>query len=392
MTRLASYLFVEPLDVLVLRGNKLFGDPGSFGESLVPPWPSVAAGAIRSALLARKNIVEGYAKGAVEDPELGRPQKPGPFRILDFCLARWRDNGGVELLRPVPADVVVRQTGTGAFEALRMRPIRLAETIQSSAVTSHHAVLAERERAKPVGGLWLTAEGWKAYLRGQEVGSKAHLVKSADLWSLDARVGVGLDPVRRSAAEGQLFTVQAVALRKRYHVKGDPCDVGFLVQLEGAQLPEQMTLRFGGDGRVAIATVVPPPDTTDFLDEVVSRRRCRVVLVSPGLFTHGWLPNGARPDERREDGAIPFFLHGVSGWIVCAALPRYEVVSGWDLAQWQPKPAHRAVPAGAVYWLDELDASTQALHKLAAEGLWSDPPENALRRAEGFNRIAIAKY
>ncbi len=31
--------FIEPLDVLFLRGNKLFGDPGSHGESLIPPWP-----------------------------------------------------------------------------------------------------------------------------------------------------------------------------------------------------------------------------------------------------------------------------------------------------------------------------------------------------------------
>ena len=36
--------FIEPLDVLFLRGNKLFGDPGSHGESLVPPWPSLTTG------------------------------------------------------------------------------------------------------------------------------------------------------------------------------------------------------------------------------------------------------------------------------------------------------------------------------------------------------------
>ena len=40
-----SFHFIEPLDVLYLRGNKLFGDPGSYGESMIPPWPSVAAGA-----------------------------------------------------------------------------------------------------------------------------------------------------------------------------------------------------------------------------------------------------------------------------------------------------------------------------------------------------------
>ena len=56
--------FIKPLDVLFLRGNKLFGDPGSYGESLVPPWPSVLAGALRSGLIAERgyDAVE-FAKG-----------------------------------------------------------------------------------------------------------------------------------------------------------------------------------------------------------------------------------------------------------------------------------------------------------------------------------------
>ncbi len=40
---MSTSVFIEPLDVLLLRGNKLFGDPGSHGEALIPPWPSVAA-------------------------------------------------------------------------------------------------------------------------------------------------------------------------------------------------------------------------------------------------------------------------------------------------------------------------------------------------------------
>ena len=44
----SASLFIEPLDVLILRGNKLFADAGSHGEALMPPWPSVAAGALRS--------------------------------------------------------------------------------------------------------------------------------------------------------------------------------------------------------------------------------------------------------------------------------------------------------------------------------------------------------
>ena len=48
--------FLEPLDVLFLRGNQLFGEAGSYGEALMPPWPSVAAGAIRSRILADSGI------------------------------------------------------------------------------------------------------------------------------------------------------------------------------------------------------------------------------------------------------------------------------------------------------------------------------------------------
>ncbi|MFN3496104.1 MAG: type III-B CRISPR module-associated Cmr3 family protein [Hydrogenophaga sp.] len=86
-------------------------------------------------------------------------------------------------------------------------------------------------------------------------------------------------------------------------------------------------------------------------------------------------------------------LAGVAGWIVAAAVPRFEVVSGWDLAKRQPKPAQRAAPAGSVWWL-ELDEGVTAdgLRQLAAQGLWSEPCEEASRRAEGFNRFTFAAY
>ncbi|MDW8469618.1 MAG: type III-B CRISPR module-associated Cmr3 family protein [Burkholderiales bacterium] len=66
-------------------------------------------------------------------------------------------------------------------------------------------------------------------------------------------------------------------------------------------------------------------------------------------------------------------LGGVRGRIVCAAVPRAQVVSGFDLVGWKPKPAQRAVPAGSVYWL-ELDEGVAAedLRKLAERGLWTE--------------------
>lgn len=378
-------LFLEPLDVLFLRGNKLFGDPGSHGESLVPPWPSVAAGALRSRMLIDAGIdPAAFARGESGHAELGTPESPGAFTVTAFHLARRQADGRVEALFQPPADLVIGEDGEDQATVRALSPQSLPQDmgLQSSAPLPLLPVLAETQRSKPTSGYWLTEAGWKRYLRG-EVPSPAELVKSGDLWSSDHRVGVGLEAATCRAAEGRLFSVQAVAMRD---------GVGFLAAVEGATPPQEGILRLGGDGRAAaihpVGKALPEPD----YEAVAEARRCRLVLTTPGIFAAGWLPNGAKPDERRDDGAVRFELSGVSGWIVAAAVPRFEVVSGWDLAKWQPKPARRAAPAGSVWWLEGLRATPEALRKLVAQGLWSEPCEDVTRRAEGFNRFTFAAY
>jgi len=122
MTTAIHHRFIEPLDVLFLRGNKLFGDPGSFGECLVPPWPSVAAGAIRSAMLAAEGIDLGaFAQGRVHHPTLGTPAAPGTFAITGFTLARRQADGLVETLHALPADLVAEGEVETGGRSLRPR-------------------------------------------------------------------------------------------------------------------------------------------------------------------------------------------------------------------------------------------------------------------------------
>lgn len=52
---MTDYRFIEPLDVLYLRGNTLFGDAGGHGAALMPPWPSLAAGALRAQCLVARH-------------------------------------------------------------------------------------------------------------------------------------------------------------------------------------------------------------------------------------------------------------------------------------------------------------------------------------------------
>lgn len=395
-----EYRFLEPLDVLFLRGNKLFGDPGSHGEALIPPWPSVAAGAIRSRMLAEDRIdgqaidLAAFAKSEIEHPTLGTPAKPGSFRVMAFQLARRLADGRVEALYQMPADLVVSESANGVATIRSLIPIALTPTplpegegrnngagegLQSSASLPLLPVLAESERSKPAAGYWLTQAGWAKYLAGVSPQSN-DLVKSSALWQIDPRVGVGLDSDTRRAADGRLFTVQAVAMQS---------GIGFLAGVSGAMPPTDGSVRLGGDGRAAAIQRTDPSLPVVDYEALVQARRCRLVLATPGLFPLGWLPTGIR---QQADGSYRFDRHGVKARLVCAAVPRAEVVSGWDLARKEPKPAQRAAPTGSVYWLDDMEATPESLRKLAEHGLWSDACEDAVRRAEGFNRLWLAAW
>ena len=165
-------VLIEPIDVLILRGNKLFADAGSHGEALMPPWPSVAAGALRSRMLADAGVdptafAGGKARlGDALAASLGSVEVPGSFRIAHFGLAR---NTGTEAqprfepLLPLPADLSVDQHEHASV----LQPTALHPALASSYPLPLTPTLRQPEAGKPKGGLWLTAAGIAAWQRGE---------------------------------------------------------------------------------------------------------------------------------------------------------------------------------------------------------------------------------
>jgi len=362
-----EYRFIEPLDVLFLRGNQLFGDPGSYGESLIPPWPSVAAGAIRSRMLADKKIdLPAFARGEVNDAELGTPAKPGEFTLAGFYLARQK-NGSIDILVAPPADLIISKNKNNQLEIRMLAPKTANTALLSSFPLLQLPVLAQSDRGKAESGYWLTQAGWQKYLNGK-LPAVSDLIESKELWSFDARVGIGMSSETRSVEEGKLFSMQAIAMKE---------GVGFLAAVSGAEPPKDGVLRLGGDGRAASLSraemALPEPDYAT----ITQSRKLKIVLTTPGLFAEGWRPS----------------LPGIEATLVSACVPRAETVSGWDLAHQKPKSAQRVAPVGSVYWFELGANTTEAqLRKLAESGLWSEPCEDAARRAEGFNRITIGEW
>lgn len=377
----STALFIEPLDVLILRGNKLFADAGSHGEALMPPWPSVAAGALRSRMLIDAGIdPAAFAAGRASiAPELaaalGSVTQPGSFRIAHFGLARRFGKNEApmfEPLLPLPADISVDEQG----QATVLQPTRLHAALASSHPLPLPPTLLQPAAGKPKTGLWLTAAGIDAWQQGQALSAaQRHWVVASELWSLDSRLGIALEAGRNTVADGQLYTSEAVALRP---------GVGFVAHIAGADglIPQGGLLRFGGDGHAASVRgctgSLPHADA----GALAGAGRFRLLLTSPGIFPDGWRLPGMQADGR-------WHFHGASARLASAALPRLETLSGWDVANHKPKPALRAVPTGSVYWLDDFQGDPAALNALSDEGL---PLDDRSRRAEGFNNCLLAAW
>jgi len=393
------YYFIEPLDVLMLRGNRSFGAAGEHGEALLPPWPSLFAGAFRSAMLAddahRLTRFSAIGSGVYADEgersqrmqellgaelfgSLGTPQNPGHFRISWVSLAS-QSAQTVQAVLPLPADLVAFNDD-GHKRIVALKPEARPALTSGSARLPMNAILRGAKQVKPEDGHWLDGAGLAAHLQGRP---PANTLRSDALYKRETRLGIALDAASRTASDGALYTSEAISLLPT---------TGFLVGIAGADvIKDEGLLRLGGDGHGARWRRVSftRPETP----AIAQGGHFRLLLGTPGIFNEGWLPSGV---SRGVNGQ--FLLRGkdFSASLACASLGRHAVVSGWDLAQWAPKTAQRVAPAGSTYWFDQFEGDAGKLASWVNGGLWNEnepmSAQTAQRRAEGFNNAMLAAW
>ncbi len=356
-------LKLRPLDVLHLRGNRLFGGPGDHGEALMPPWPSVFAGAIYSHAMAVENRISEVSES-----------KKGPEIIKEMYGDTWIHWIGLakkeQVCFPLPSDLVIfKENGP-----VTMKPVK--KDLFSGCFTGHTVELPEipviqtREQRKPSTGYWITADGLKKHLRGEPI-TESDLVLTSSLWLTDPRLGIALNTMTRTAEEGRIYTTEAVALAE---------DTAFvcLFRHEKGDLPNSGICRLGGDGRGAEITEYKNPPEIGRPES--GWKRFRMILATPCPSEHGWIP----PHVKKEGDGIYLALNGLRARLMSAAVNRYEVISGWDLAKKCPKDAVRFIPAGSVYWFEVEQGDTSALEEIWKAGLIKTFAD---RRREGFGSV-----
>ena len=391
---MTTYYFVQPLDVLMIRGNKSFGGAGQHGEAVMPPWPSLFAGAFRSALLGKDAVqLARFANGeklpGVLGNILGTTVEPGSFAINWLSLAQLiaaevtrsgvaqaLSVANVNAALPLPADLVAFDDAKAPLVALQPATPPAGSAAVGELPLS--ALLRVAKQIKPETVRWLDDAGLTAHLAGA---LPASTLKTTDLFQRETRLGIALDSGSRTAEDGALYTTEAIAFNT---------EAGFLVGIEGDDglLPANGLLRLGGDGKGATYKRVDFAPPAAPMGDIAANHRFRLILATPGIFTGGWLPDGVTRQGERD---FRLQSDGFSARLACAAVPRFDIVSGWDLALQQPKTAHRVAPAGSVYWFDQLEGDAGKLAACVAGGLWGDNHDKQ-RRAEGFNRAWLAHW
>lgn len=399
---MTHYYAIRPLDPVMFRGNRSFGAAGEHGECQMPPWPSAFAGAFRAAMLGRDpEVLARFNKRTGPNSSewqhldgrlgeiLGTPADPGSFELTWASLAVESDGKWSPAI-PLPTDLVIqekdqcRKSGNRAEEIQSLLPAQAPAGSHTSYSLPLLPILRQQGQAKPASGRWLPGKALQLYLDGQ-LPKAAKTIQTKDLYEKEVRVGVALDPATRSVEEGALYSTEAISFSPN---AGFLAGIGGISDGDGRLLPAAGLLRLGGDGRGAEYRQLPDfsPLTAPW-EAIGSSRKFRLILATPGIFAQGWLP----PQVEKKENEFRLQLDGFSARLAAAAIPRQIVISGWDIANWAPKPAERAVPAGAVYWFDQMDGDPDKLAAWVEHGIWGNTPDKQ-RQAEGFNRGLVAAW
>lgn len=347
---------IEPRDPILLRDGRPFGlAPGARAESLEFPFPSTVAGAART-----------QAGIAAQNPFAGDSAEPLlQIAVRGPLLVEVGDDGdALQWYAPAPADAVLLGSAadTEKVNVRRMAP----QPIPAGAATDLDGLapvgMMQPDKAKPFGGAphfwnWATFEKWLQAPDNEDGAEPSAIGHSGP--TRESRVHVTIQADKQTAAEGRLF--QTKGMEFTYTEGGDwgtARALGIALAVESASPAVSADFpagyaTLGGERRLVRwqkrSDGLPAcPDSVR--KDVIAHKACRVLLLTPAVFEAGDRP-----------AALLTVAPGVQAAIVGMAVPRAQVVSGWDYAAsktvngkikyGRPKATRRLAPAGSVYFL-----------------------------------------
>lgn len=313
---------IEPRDPLIVRDGRPFGpDPGARAATLPFPFPSTIAGGLRG--------LAGRTPHQTFDPELKndvltRVHVRGPL------LVELNNSQEPTWFAPAPADASIHQTEPYSKDhglLVRFVPAKLADAYSDSPDNVLvQAGKPDSHKAHPLAPQFWRWQDFDNWLMAAQVQADEILERGVRALETSTRMHVKIKPETQTADEGFLYQTRglefATKARKRLALAAEvqvDTDNGpaLFANFSGGLAP------LGGERRLmhweqSTATALPPAPTNLFR-QIGEQKACRLVLLTPAYFTAGDRPDLAKLADK---------LHPK---LIAAAVPRAQIVSGWDM-------------------------------------------------------------
>ncbi|MEI7769223.1 MAG: type III-B CRISPR module-associated protein Cmr3 [Chloroflexales bacterium] len=361
-----SIWLIEPRDPLIVRDGRPFGpNPGARAATLPFPLPSTVVGGLRhKAGLDNTGDFDRTAIKRVQGLTLRGP-----------LLAELNEDTGAvtQFLFPAPTDALVldpdkQPKGVAHIRVQRLAPRSLPGGPKTNQPDGLNLIAPLTRVPNKVSGnaprfwheqaftAWLTAPAEDATRPVIEVGLGA--------MESDTRTHVSVLSETQTAREGALFQTQGLeftwrdreaAKREQFLTRRLALAAAFE---DGTQpyAPAHFTgglAPLGGERRLmrwSIGDTVLPKPPDGLFDALIAARRARVILLTPAVFTSASVGHPGKDVAYRPQ--LQWTRGDVTATLKAAAVPRAQVMSGWDLEVGKPKKTRRLAPAGAVYFIE----------------------------------------
>ncbi len=350
---------LDPVDTWFFRGGTPFASdaaPQDNVESLFPPHPATAAGALRAVLaLARGWDGRGRWHKSFDDVLGNGPKDPGRLSFDGPFLLRGR-----KLLFRSPRHLLGIREANGWRPCALLRPGLPVRCDLGRTVRLPDLPEGSKKGAKLQAGdrEWLTLKGLTSVLRGN-LPNIGEIVEDEALWSAEERIGLARDRETRSAKEGMLYSTR--------HVRPGR---GVSLGLRIAGLPADWLRPFnrlvplGGENRLAQCREWLGCANLDTLSAQVGPRGQAVLVALTPLDLEEAVIRGERPLDA---------LGGAR--IVSACLGRPQRIGGWDSLARRPLPLRSVLAPGSVLFCEIPENAQDAIAdggvlRLGAQTAW----------------------
>lgn len=415
---------IEPRDPLIVRDGKPFGpSPGARAKTLDFPFPSTTTGGVRTRAGLNKD-------GIFDTSKIARVKEIavcGPLLVEmthdSNDIATW--------LVQAPADALLLETDQpSCARRKRLVPItiegdnyktNLPDTMLLVGQVRHDA--GKPSKQAPKYWYWERFVAWlKATVYDDEVAfdklghngpvqeSRMHVkIVPETQTTKQAKKAPNTEEDMQASEEGTLFQTYGLEFRHVCTEKNDVDQKGNDNDDEKKRQRERekrySTLRntkrlalavatanedvrggiaaLGGERRLMCwreSGTAFPTCPSDLVAQIQHFKACRVVLLTPAHFEHGWKPTWLLQE-----------CEGVKPTLIAVAIQRPQVVSGWDLEQHKPKPTRRLAPAGSVFFL-KLDGTEEAITKWV-DAIWMhNISDDEQSRKDGFGLAVVGVW